>query len=166
MDGKSISLADYAYIFLLEKFDGKQALMAEFGYNMVDALERYVADSDCKIFLLILQGERAMYTMREPHTHTHTHTHKHTHTHQTNFVTLLGAGELAEEVRDDQLHMLVEIPNIMEDEDMALHNGKSIGLLPIPVFMRNLKKILSTKSEHSFQKVSERSERALMKTRI
>jgi len=84
MDGKSISLADYAYIFLLEKFDGKQALMAEFGYNMVDALERYVADSDCKIFLLILQGERAMYTMREPHTHTHTHTHTQTHTHTPN----------------------------------------------------------------------------------
>jgi len=114
---KTVSLQEYVYIFLKEKFDGKQALIAEFGYNFEDALERYKADSDCLIFLLILQGE------------------------------------LAEEVRDDQLHLLVMIPSIMEDEDIALHNGKSSGLLPIPVFMRNLRKILTTKSESSFAKL-------------
>lgn len=114
---ESIHLSDFIYIHLVEKYDGNQALIAEFGYNLIDALERYIADSDCKIFLKILQGE------------------------------------LAEEVRDDELQLLMEIPRIMEDEDIAIHNGVPSGLLPIPIYMRRLRRLLTTKSEHSFSKL-------------
>ena len=105
------------YIYLREKYEDTQALIAEFGYNLIDALERYIDDSDCLIFLKILQGE------------------------------------FAEEVRDDQLHLLVEIPRVMEEEDCALHSGVPSGMLQIASFMRILKKLLNTKSEHSFNKL-------------
>jgi hypothetical protein len=84
---------------------------------LIDALERYIDDSDCLIFLKILQGE------------------------------------FAEEVRDDQLHLLVEIPRVMEEEDCALHSGVPSGMLQIASFMRILKKLLNTKSDHSFNKL-------------
>jgi len=116
-EGESIHLSDFMYIYLVEKFESNQALIAEFGYNMIDALERYISDSDCKIFLKILQGE------------------------------------LAEEVRDAELGMLVEIPRVMEDEDMAIHSGNPSGLLPLPIYMRRLRRLLTTKSEHSFNKL-------------
>jgi len=41
---KTISLADYVYLYLDEKFEKKTALIAEYGYNLLDALERYKAD--------------------------------------------------------------------------------------------------------------------------
>ena len=52
-------LSEFLYIYLQEKYEENQAIVAEFGYNLIDALERYIADSDCKIFLKILQGELA-----------------------------------------------------------------------------------------------------------
>lgn len=100
-----------------EKYEENQALVAEFGYNLIDALERYIADSDCKIFLKILQGE------------------------------------LAEEVRDDQLQLLMEIPRVMEDEDCNIHSGIPTGSIQVPIFMRRLRKMLTTKSEQSFSKL-------------
>jgi hypothetical protein len=112
-----IHLSDYIYLYLVEKYEGNQALIAEFGYNLIDALERYIADSDCNIFLRVLQGE------------------------------------LAEEVRDDELQLLVSIPQVMEEEDLAIHNGHASGLLPIPIYMRRLRRLLTTKPETSFAKL-------------
>ncbi|GMH86059.1 hypothetical protein TL16_g10424 [Triparma laevis f. inornata] len=112
-----IHLSDFIFIYLQEKYEENQALVAEFGYNLIDALERYIADSDCKIFLKILQGE------------------------------------LAEEVRDDQLQLLMEIPRVMEDEDCNIHSGIPTGSIQVPIFMRRLRKMLTTKSEHSFSKL-------------
>ena len=41
----------------------------------------------------------------------------------------------------------------MEDEDCALHSGVPSGMLQIASFIRILKKMLTTKSEHSFNKL-------------
>ena len=116
-EGQSIHLSDFLHVYLCDKYKGEQSLIAEFGYNLVDALQRYIEDSDCLIFLKILQGD------------------------------------LAEEVRDDQLHLLVEIKHVMEEEDCAIHSGMPSGTLQIASFMKILRKMLNTKSEHSFSKL-------------
>ena len=41
----------------------------------------------------------------------------------------------------------------MEEEDCAVHSGVPTGLLPVPIFMRRLRKMLTTKSENSFSKL-------------
>lgn len=44
----------FFYLFLQKKF-GIQAMVAEWGHNMVDALQRYSYDNDCEMFLKILK---------------------------------------------------------------------------------------------------------------
>ena len=111
----SQKLGAFLYQHLHLKF-GSHARIAEFGYNLIDALERYIDDSDCKLFLLILRGE------------------------------------LAEEVRDDQLHLLVRVTTAMRREDESTNNLRS-GQLSVPAFMRVLKRLLPTKSDTSFAKL-------------
>eukprot|EP00948_MAST-09A_sp_MAST-9A-sp1_P001969 g1969.t1 len=49
------SLSDFFYIFLKQKF-GIQSIVAEWGYNILYALEKYVWDADIELFLLCLTG--------------------------------------------------------------------------------------------------------------
>ena len=49
--------------------------------------------------------------------------------------------------------MLVDIPRVMEDEDVSIHSGVSSGLLPIPIYMRRLRRLLTTKPESAFAKL-------------
>lgn len=55
---QTIALEDYFYRYLKVKF-GSDANIAEWGNNVVSALETYAYDSDCRIFQAILQGEVA-----------------------------------------------------------------------------------------------------------
>jgi len=48
-------LQEYVYIYLLKKF-GMQGVIAEWGYNIMDALRRFSFDADCELFLEILEG--------------------------------------------------------------------------------------------------------------
>ena len=80
-------LDEFVYDYLLRRYDGSHTKAIEWGYNLYDALERYVSDSDCKLFLKIL------------------------------------AGELAEEVRNDQLALIVQVKQAMEKEDASLNQG-------------------------------------------
>ena len=51
-----MNLADFFYFYLKNKY-GLPTLVAEWGYNMLDSLERYRWDADCELFLKILLGE-------------------------------------------------------------------------------------------------------------
>lgn len=51
-----LNLADFLFVFLKNKY-GLTSLVAESGYNLADALDRYRWDSDCELFLKILIGE-------------------------------------------------------------------------------------------------------------
>ncbi|KAJ1458545.1 hypothetical protein M885DRAFT_513043 [Pelagophyceae sp. CCMP2097] len=63
-------------------------------------------------------------------------------------------GELAEEVRFDQLQMLVEVSATMQTEDCAAsHDGRASGALTVPAFMAALRRLLTTKPEHSFARL-------------
>ena len=110
-------LDEFVYDYLLRRYDGSHTKAIEWGYNLYDALERYVSDSDCKLFLKIL------------------------------------AGELAEEVRSDQLALIVQVKQAMEKEDASLNQGMPCGSLTIPNFMRTLRKLLPAKSEHSMTRL-------------
>ena len=63
------------------------------------------------------------------------------------------AGELAEEVRNDQLALIVQVKQAMEKEDASLNQGMPCGSLTIPNFMRTLRKLLPAKSEHSMTRL-------------
>ena len=49
------SLADFFYLFLRQKF-GVQSIIAEWGYNILFGLEKYIWDADLELFLLCLTG--------------------------------------------------------------------------------------------------------------
>ena len=49
-------MEEYFYLFLQKRF-GIQSMIAEWGVNMVEALQRYSYDADCELFLKVLQGE-------------------------------------------------------------------------------------------------------------
>ena len=53
--GKRESLSNYLYQYLSHRFSS-HTLAIEWGYNLLDSLERYIADSDCRLFLQILNG--------------------------------------------------------------------------------------------------------------
>lgn len=44
------AMHDFFYDFLVQRLDGDQAKVAEMGYNIVDALQRYAYDADCELF--------------------------------------------------------------------------------------------------------------------
>jgi hypothetical protein len=48
--------SDFFYNFLLGKYK-ERSRAVEYAYNFVDALRKYSRDSDCKLFLLILNEE-------------------------------------------------------------------------------------------------------------
>lgn len=54
--GKRETLGEWMYTFLHKKY-GIQAVIADWGYNLVDAIKRYSWDADCEIFLKVLNGE-------------------------------------------------------------------------------------------------------------
>ena len=50
-----VRITDFFYIFLKNKC-GIQTLVAEKAYNIIHALEKYVADADLEMFMLCLAG--------------------------------------------------------------------------------------------------------------
>lgn len=60
-----VSFADFYWEFIQKKFDHNREKAIAFSYNFVDALKKYSWDSDCKIFLLVLQGQLAEYIRDE-----------------------------------------------------------------------------------------------------
>eukprot|EP00163_Fabomonas_tropica_P029092 TRINITY_DN6127_c0_g1_i2.p1 TRINITY_DN6127_c0_g1~~TRINITY_DN6127_c0_g1_i2.p1 ORF type:complete len:892 (-),score=220.77 TRINITY_DN6127_c0_g1_i2:758-3433(-) len=50
------NLGDFLFQYLQKRF-GIQSMIAEWGYNLTDALDLYQWDGDCKLFLDILTGE-------------------------------------------------------------------------------------------------------------
>jgi hypothetical protein len=50
-----LPLGECLFRFLKKQF-GIQSMIAEMGYNMLDALQRYQYDADCELFFNILQG--------------------------------------------------------------------------------------------------------------
>eukprot|EP00741_Cyanophora_paradoxa_P008132 tig00001264_g7869.t1 len=54
--GAQTPMADYFYIYLQKRF-GIQAMIAEYGYSVVDALQRYSYDADVDLFRRVLAGE-------------------------------------------------------------------------------------------------------------
>ena len=53
--GSREPLSNYLYQYLSIRFSS-HTLAIEWGYNLLDSLERYIADSDCRLFLQILNG--------------------------------------------------------------------------------------------------------------
>ena len=53
--GNREPLSNYLYQYLSLRFSS-HTLAIEWGYNLLDSLERYIADSDCRLFLQILNG--------------------------------------------------------------------------------------------------------------
>ena len=49
-------LSEFFYVYLKKRFRS-HALVVEWAYNVVDALERYEYDNDCELFLKILRGQ-------------------------------------------------------------------------------------------------------------
>lgn len=49
-------LRDFVFFYLQKRF-GIQSMIAEWGYNLVDALQRYQFDADHRLFFAILNGE-------------------------------------------------------------------------------------------------------------
>ena len=54
--GQDMMMEDFFFAFLQKKF-GLQAMIAEWGYNLINALKKYSYDADCELFLKFLQGE-------------------------------------------------------------------------------------------------------------
>jgi hypothetical protein len=52
-------MGEYLHIFLTKRFKSPLAVV-EYGYNLVDALERYGHDPDCAMFYKVLKGEISM----------------------------------------------------------------------------------------------------------
>ncbi|KAJ8599397.1 hypothetical protein CTAYLR_009695 [Chrysophaeum taylorii] len=105
-----VPLSSYLYTYLVGRFQS-HVLAVEWAYNLLDGLNRYIADSDCSLFLKIL------------------------------------AGDIPEEIRMDQLTMLVEVLQAMEREDKALNQGQASGTLTVAAAMGALKRLLRAKSE-------------------
>lgn len=59
------SFADFYWEYIQNKFDYNREKAVAFSYNFVDALKKYSRDSDCKIFLLVLQGQLAEHIRDE-----------------------------------------------------------------------------------------------------
>lgn len=56
-DGLSrMSLKDFLHKYLTKRF-GLQAMVAEWGYNLLEALNKYKYDADCEVFLLVLRNK-------------------------------------------------------------------------------------------------------------
>jgi hypothetical protein len=55
-NAKKKSVQDFVYDHCKSRY-GVQNMIAEFGYNLVDALSRYAYDADCEMFHKILMGE-------------------------------------------------------------------------------------------------------------
>ena len=49
------TLPEFLYTYLVTRFKS-HVLAVEYAYNLLDALERYKADSDCRLFIEILEG--------------------------------------------------------------------------------------------------------------
>lgn len=60
-----VSFADFYWEFIQKRFNNHREKAIAFSYNFVDALKKYSWDSDCKIFLLVLQGQLAEYIRSE-----------------------------------------------------------------------------------------------------
>jgi len=54
--GQEMTMEEFFFAFLQKKF-GLQAMIAEWGYNLINALKKYSYDADCELFLKVLQGE-------------------------------------------------------------------------------------------------------------
>ena len=54
--GQEMEMEEFFFAFLQKKF-GLQAMIAEWGYNLINALKKYSYDADCELFLKVLQGE-------------------------------------------------------------------------------------------------------------
>lgn len=106
-------LSTYLYKYLVERFED-HVLAVEWAYNLLGGLRRYASDSDCSLFLNILDGV------------------------------------VPEEIRTDQLSMLVQVLQAMIKEDNAQNQERTTGSLTIPVFMQALRKLLSTKPDVNF----------------
>lgn len=59
------AFADFYWKFIEEKLNHNTAKAVSFSYNFVDALKKYSYDSDCKIFLLVMQGLLAEHIRSE-----------------------------------------------------------------------------------------------------
>jgi Translin-associated factor X-interacting N-terminus len=55
-DTKKMKIGDFLYQYLKKRF-GIQSMIAEWGYNILDAAQRYRYDGDCDLFLRIVNGE-------------------------------------------------------------------------------------------------------------
>lgn len=53
---KRSSLKDFLHAYLTKRF-GLQAMVAEWGYNLLEALNKYKYDADCEVFLLVLRNK-------------------------------------------------------------------------------------------------------------
>ena len=62
---QDVAFADFYWSFIEKKMSFNTAKAVSFSYNFVDALKKYSYDSDCKIFLLVMQGLLAEHIRTE-----------------------------------------------------------------------------------------------------